>query len=142
VAPGYRLAAGIELSHAVVTHRDLFDRHDRVAASRQHRAGHHFEAVGSGSERERCAARRLDACNTEAAPAFRAERECDAVHGHAVEGRRVALCVDRLAQGSSGAGGEGNALDRHRRDGRRDRRIGLGRRQHARARVSSACRGP
>jgi hypothetical protein len=139
--PGLGFAARGELGFARI-HRNLFDGYDRVAAARHDRAGHHLEAVGGGVEGERRAARRLDAGDTEPAAAFGPARECDAIHGHAIEGGCVALRANRRAEYASGAGSERNLLFRHRRDGCGDCRIGLGGRQHGRARFSSACRGP
>ncbi len=69
------------------------DRDDTIAAARQHRAGHDFEARFDSGQGERRVSRGLDAGDPEAsppaAPCIRSEG--DAVHGHAVERRLVAF---------------------------------------------------
>ncbi len=110
----------------------LLDRHDRIAAGRQHGAGHDLDAVVGRGERQRRIARGLRGLDAQAARPLRrcAEDERDAIHRHAIEGRLVALGVDVLAQHRAGALADGQRFDRQAGEVLRDLLFGLGGRQH------------
>ena len=141
MAPRRRFATGLDFGVAI-RRLDLLHRNDRVAAARHHRARHDLETVGLRSQVENRRAGGLGPGDPELPSIPGAARECDAVHRHAIERRRIALRPQRRAQDAAGSGRERDRLRRHRRDGCCDRRFGLGGSQHAAARVSPACRGP
>jgi hypothetical protein len=105
VEPGFGRVAVLDGGTAG-RNADALDGHDRVATRRQRCAGHHFDAVGWRSKRDWCLAGGLQSRDPELPPAGakRRDRECDAVHRHAVEWRGIAFGKDFLAQDPACAG--------------------------------------
>jgi hypothetical protein len=100
----------------------LFDRHDHIAAARQHRAGHDGNAAFVRYQRRRRFAGSLGRLHAKAPPSGRGGLggECDAVHDHAIEGGLIALGVDVLAQHRAGALAHRQGFDRQARQVRAD----------------------
>lgn len=98
----------------ITVSRDALDRHDGIAALRQHRPCHDLDAVRLVREDAGRIARALTALHMKApqALAHRLRGERDAVHGHAVEGRLIALRVDVFLQQRAGALHERQCLAR------------------------------
>ena len=115
---------------AVALH--LLDGHHRVAAARQHRAGHDLDAARTIGQRVRRITRRLRARDAQPAGVFRGGRgaERDAIHRHAIERRLVALGVDVLAQHRAGGLRQRQRLDRQAHEVLLDEGFGLCWRQH------------
>jgi hypothetical protein len=112
-----------------VSYRDLLDRHHAIAAGRQHRAGHYFDAVFVIAQREGRSAGSLRSSDPERAPSALVLRdgERDAVHGDASERRLVEACNDALAQDRADQLGQRQRSRRQRRRVSADQGFGFGR---------------
>ena len=130
VLPRQHLLAPDLRDRAIALH--LLDRHDRIAAARQHGAGHDFDAGVGIRQSLRWIARGLHAGDAQATGVVDRGRggERDAIHGHPVERRMIAFGVDVFTQDGARCLGQRQGFDRQARQVLLDQSFGLGRRQH------------
>ena len=103
-------------------YRDPLDRHHAVAAAGQDGARHHLETGVATGQAERWLPGGLRSRDPESprAPRMAAARECDAVHGHAIERRLIAFGVDVLGKDGARQRRQRPCLDGQRPQARQD----------------------
>jgi hypothetical protein len=128
VRSGLRGCIRCDLRNAV-SYRDFLHRHDAIAASGQHRAGHDFDALLVVAQSERRGAGRLSSSDAERSPPvlIGREGERDAVHRDAIERWLVESCDDGLAQDGADQLGQRQRRRWQRRRMSADQGFGFGR---------------